>query len=569
MLTMGTAPRDGMRRLSAAVRMLCCAGMLFFFFGMMLAAPEFSHAEEPQRFDWFWAFYERDSTWLKSATVCRPFYLINRYRDDSSFEASLMPLVFWRYRDGRRSEWKSLLGLVDSLSYVHENGVPDYDFGIFPLLFFGCSPEKEDRYFFLLPFGGTIKGKLAHKRISAFAFPGVALFFLFPPANTYVALVWLVASLVPAYVNYEAKDYKAWGIFWPLIQRGVGPGRDDIRLLPFYAHNYKKDAYDNYNFLLVVNYQRVRIADDEQKTFFVFPLFARRWNVSGNASASALLWPFFSWGYNRKAGDFELNFPWPLVMIQDSENPYIYKRIFFPFCGLYRYERSSETFFITPLYFRLKSSSATMSSVSHYALLIIWSFAREYAGKPHPYYGNSWRYFKIWPLFHYEHDDRGNASFNLLSLLPLRDPDGYELLYQPFWTIFEYRRLMTGEQRLGFLMRLYYQAWGEGFLSVKLPLLFCLDVVKDELTRLTFFCSMFGYINDDGRPRLKLFWLPIALGGGDRARRETRGGRDAEMSGGRGESGPLRAEEAMSVPPISRDTRFRADEAVHVSARIF
>ncbi len=276
MLTMGTAPRDGMRRWSAAVRMLCRAGMLLFFFGMMLAAPDSSRAEETQRFDWFWAFYEKDSTWLKSSTVFRPFYLINTYRDDSSFEASLMPLLFWRYRDGRRSEWKSLFGLVDSLNYIHENGVPDYDFGFFPLLFFGSSPDKADRYFFLLPIGGTIKGKLAQKRISAFVFPGVALFFLFPPANTYVALVWLVASLVPAYVNYEAKDYKAWGIFWPLIQRGVGPGRDDIRLLPFYAHNYKKDAYDNYNLLLIINYQRVKLADDEQKTFFVFPLFARR-----------------------------------------------------------------------------------------------------------------------------------------------------------------------------------------------------------------------------------------------------------------------------------------------------
>lgn len=567
MLSTGINPAGLAGRSSRAVRVLCFAGAILFFFGMMASSPASSLAGEPRRFEWFWVFYERDSTWLKSSSAWRPFYVKNSYPDNSSFEASLMPLAFWRYRDGRRSEWKSLFGLVDSLSYVHENGVPDYDFGIFPLLFFGCSPDRADRYFFLLPLGGTIKGKLAHRRISAFAFPGVALFFLFPPANTYLALVWLAASLVPAYVDYEASGYKAWGVFWPLIQRGVGPGRDDIRVLPFYAHNYKKDMYDNYNFFLIINYQRVRLGDDEQKTLFVFPLFARRWNVSGNASSSALLWPFFSWGYNRKTGDRELNFPWPLVMMQDCESPYIYKRIFFPFFGLYRYERSRETFFITPLYFRMKSSSAAMSSMSRYLLFVVWSLEREYRGEPHPYYGNSWRYFKIWPLFHYERDDRGNASFNLLSLLPLRDPDGYELLYQPFWTIFEYRRLMTGERRLGFVMRLYYQAWGEDFLSVKLPLLFCLDVVKDELTRLTFFCSMFGYVNDDGRPRLKLFWLPIGLGRSGRNGREPRGGGGEEVSGVRGESAPMRARDVMSVPPVSLDARFAADRGPQLCAR--
>ncbi len=66
-------------------------------------------------------------------------------------------------------------------------------------------------------------------------------------------------------------------------------------------------------------------------------------------------------GYNMKSGDYELNFPWPLVMIQDSADPYIYKRIYFPFYGRYIF-RNSEMSFVTPLYFRLTRKTEYMMS---------------------------------------------------------------------------------------------------------------------------------------------------------------------------------------------------------------
>ena len=164
--------------------------------------------------------------------------------------------------------------------------------------------------------------------------------------------------------------------------------------------------------------------------------------------------------------------------------------------------------------------------------MLIWYFKRDYKKEPSPEYGSAWRYFKIWPLFQSEWDDRGNFSFNCVSLWPFRDPDGYEKLYQPFWTIMEYRRMQTGEKRLGFLLRLYYQRWSNDFLFIKIPVLFSYSKSHECINKLSFtdflsiFCynndkggsylslifSMFGYNNDKDGKYIRLFWIPINFG---------------------------------------------------------
>jgi hypothetical protein len=471
-------------------------------------------ADKELTYDWFWVFYEyeRDER-MESEVFFRPFFLRNIYTDRRVFEASLLP-VYWRNKTPRKDEKKFFLGLWSSVNYVHPSGVEDKDVFAFPLMY-GESPYERDRYFFLWPFGGTIKGKLVQDRISAYAFPGFLLFFLYPPSfpPTWTMLGIIILSLIPVYVDYEYKDYKAWGILWPLIQRGKSPTRDDKRFLPFYAHNYKRDQYDNYSYLLIFNCQKLLLKDDVQNTFFAFPFFGRRWSRSENMNASTLLWPFFSWGYNKKRGAYELNFPWPLVQVQDSQKPYIKKRIYFPFYGIYEF-RNQSTFFITPFYFTLKKQTKNFDSEYYFYAIIIWHFKRDYKKEPSPTYGRSWRYYKIWPLFQYEYDDRGNYSFNLLSLLFWRDPDGYEKMYQPFWTLFEYRTFQSGEKRLGLLLRTYYQRWGEDFLYIKIPLLFSYARSNGRLVELSFLLRMFSYSDDSRGEYLRLLWIPIRLGDG-------------------------------------------------------
>ena len=495
-----------------AVLIIATAALLALSFSMEATAA----GHDAMQYDWWWVFYETEVTRTREIFVpFRPFYMMVDRRNGREFRASLMPLVFWGYRTPHNDEWKSLLGLVGSVNYTHRDGRRDYDFGFFPFVLYGSSTASEDRYFHLWPFGGTIKGKLGQDRISTILFPGFVLFFIYPPVfpPTWTSAAILLLSLVPLYVEYDSGNYSAHGFLWPVYVRGSGGSREAFRILPFYSHNVKHGFYDNRSFLLLFNHQRYYLKNDTQTTFFAIPFYARRWSETENTGSSALLWPFFAWGYNRKSGNFAIHFPWPLVQIEDSISPYLYKRIYFPFYGIYRRE-NRETFFITPFYFSLETDTPSFISRYYYHFLIVWYFRRDYLSRPDPSYGWSWRYFKIWPLFQYEYDDRGNVSFNLLSLLPWRDPEGYERLYQPFWTLFEYKRTAEGERRLGILLRLYYQRWGHDYLDIKVPFLFSYSSRSEQLTELSFLMSMFSYYVSPDGAYIRLFWIPLRLGEG-------------------------------------------------------
>ena len=165
-----------------------------------------AHASEHVRFRWYWMFYEQEVTGDFSATVFRPFYL-RHATDRGFFEASLMPALYWRYKNDRKDSVNILLGAVRSTYYVHAQGMKDYDLMIFPFVLFGTAKEKRERYLLLWPFGGTMKGKFGYDKISAYVFPGLALFVFFPHltllygttwlAGVYTAL-FLVSSFLPA-----------------------------------------------------------------------------------------------------------------------------------------------------------------------------------------------------------------------------------------------------------------------------------------------------------------------------------------------------------------------------------
>ncbi len=477
-------------------------------------------AGEKRDFSWFWFLYEKESSQSYNALVYRPFFIRSADRN-VIYRGSLMPIFYWEYETWRKKEWKGLLGLIGAIDYIHAGGVKDYDFGFFPFIFYGDSPEPRDRYLLIWPFGGTLKGKFAHEEISPWIFPGFLLFFLYPPTSLASVLSWKTAafvllSLVPVYMTFKDKDYHAWSLLWPLILRGKSGTVDEFRVLPFYSRKIKKGYYKNYSYGMIVNYSKVFYKEDVHKTFFLLPFYGKKWSRSGRMGASALLWPLFSWGYDRHSGTFEVNLPWPFVQIKDSENPKIKKRIFFPVYGYYKYQEN-ETFFVTPAYFSLKKKAVLYTSEYYINFLIIWYFKRDYK-YDHRYYGRSWRYFKIWPLFHYEENDRGDISFNLLSFLWFRDPQVYERMYHPLLSIVEYRKFSDGEKRLGILLRTYYQRWTDNSFTAKMAIfipIFTYSDYNDKVTELSFLFSMFAYTNSSTGSYLRLFWIPIKIGEGD------------------------------------------------------
>ncbi len=477
------------------------------------AYPSAGSGRVVSKYDWQWFFYEKSSGRFGNVVVYRPFFL-EAEKDDNLFQASLMPLFFWRYKNERKDVRKGLFGFYESDRYLHEKNKADNDTGLFPFFYYGSGAEKEDDYLFVYPFGGTINGKFGLDYMSPYIFPGIALFFLYPPASllSFQTLLWGLIAMVPLYMNYGRGDYNAHAVLWPLIMWGESGTRRDFRIFPFYSRSYKKDWYDNYTYLMLINYRHTYFANDDRYTFFFFPFFGRKWSRSGEASAATVLYPFFSWGVDRKRGSREINMPWPLVQIADSRSPYTKKRIFFPFYGEYKYRNYTSTF-ITPFYFNITNRTDSVFSSYTYNFILCWYFKRDYTVR-HSYYGNSWRYFKIWPLLNIEWSDSGLYSINILSLLPFRDAEGYEKLYSPFWTLFEYRKSPEGMKHLGLLFRTYYQVWDDNYFKFKIPVIISYERKDDNLRELTFLLGAFGYDSDAKGSYLRLLWIPIRVGDG-------------------------------------------------------
>ncbi len=448
---------------------------------------------------------------------------------DNLFQASLMPLFFWRYKDRRDDVTKGLLGFYESVDYRHPGGGDDYDSGLFPVFFYGNGQNQNENYLFVYPFGGTIRGKMGYDRISPYVFPGVALFFIFPPSGifTWQTLLLGLAALVPAYTEFEQRDFQGKAVLWPLIAWGEGDKREVFRVLPFYAHNRKDGWYDNYQYLLLFNYRELYLKDDVKYTFFFFPFFGRKWSDSGRMKSYTVLWPFFSWGYDLDRNESEYNLPWPLVQIGDSDSPKMRKRIFFPFYGEYG-TSTYKSRFVTPFYFNIEKDDDFLKSEYHITAFILWYFKRDYSYR-HEYYGTSWRYFKLWPLMQTEWNDSGMFSVNILSLLPFRDTDGYEKLYQPFWSLFEYRKKPDGEKHLGLILRTYYQVWNDDFFKMKIPLLVSYENRNNRLKEFTVLLGAFGYERDGKGAYIKMAWIPVKIGDGDEAFAETAGSDDGAL----------------------------------------
>lgn len=465
--------------------------------------------------DWVWFFYEKSEDSSGSSVIYRPFFM-ETVSPDLTFQASLMPLFFTRYITADSDSVNGFFDFYQSSDYLHTGKQKDYDAAFFPLFMYGSGTDLSDNYLLVYPFGGTMKGKFGYDRISPYIFPGVVLFFIFPPSSifTFQTLLLGLAALVPAYTEFEEGDYSATAILWPLITWGGSESgkRSDFRFLPFYSHNRKEGWYENWSYLFICSYREMYLKDDTRYTFFLLPLFGRKWSREGRVSSYTVLWPFFSWGYDSGTNDREYNLPWPLVQIRDCDNPRVKKRIFFPFYGTYSYE-NYDSLFVTPLYFRINSRSERENSVYHIAGIIFWYFEREYSYN-HEFYGRSWSYFKFWPLLQVEWSDSGFYSLNILSLLPFRDTAGYERLYQPFWTLFEYRVKPGGQRHLGLLLRTYYQVWDSNLMKIKVPLLFNYTSWKGGLRELCFIAHAFGYERDSSGAYVRIFWIPLRVGDG-------------------------------------------------------
>jgi hypothetical protein len=423
-------------------------------------------------------------------------------QEDETRGYFLWPFVHY-VREGRETSF-GILGVDIYQQRVDHRGFIDTDCILGPVLY-GHSAD-EGSYLTILPFGGTLKGKLG----KSYALLILPPFFFYGEDNRGV--------------GPEGDVAKTTWVLFPFVNWVKGGGRSGFKVFPFYAHYEKTDAdgRDSYARTWVLwpfwTYQRNQLncGKGEQRMFFLFPFYGR--SDGPNTSQCAVLWPFFRWYENRgtsAGGPFwEFKF-WPFFAVHHGR--YRDRLDFWPFWGHKErtvpivtgkggYERYERTFVLWPFFRWERQDSDLLETRRFFFAPFLWSFATE--GKDGK--GRS-REFKIWPLFRYKEWPDGRLTVNLFSPLWFQDPEGgFERIYNPLFRIYEHGRTEEGGERTLFLWGLVQSRENEKRASFTVhPFLYWNERAKNDTSREeNFLFGLFQYRRQGKERGLRFFWLP-------------------------------------------------------------
>lgn len=445
---------------------------LFAIQGKQLTYP---YGEFSSNYWQFWFLYEREYRPGQKEVIFRPFYSsyydkVNRHQYDTSFYP-----FYYKESTYHWKKW-SFLFLFNGDSVVHPDTGQDEDVSI-PFFQWGKGDTERERYRSYFPLFGTVKSKLGYNEIS---------FVLFP-----------------LYANWRYKDFQAYSILWPLTLYGSSKVRKEYRFLPFFSHKSHIGKYSHNSILWPFIQWGVDNLDKKEPTSytFFFLLYAYKKSAFGNMKSFSLTYPLtlFSYGYDRRTSEYTMNALFYLIQFGYSNDKDYRRLMFIPFYGYSRYA-SKEFRLITPLYIHLKSDTYLVKSNFH-MFFPFYFYTNEYYVKEK----RRSVYHKFWPFFRWYKDYEGNLSWNALSLFPVKSIS-FERIWDPIWSIVEYQKMINGEKRLSFLMRLYTQRWNKNDFHIYIPLLLDLSLEKRK-TDIKFLYGLFGYEKKKGKRNYQLFWF--------------------------------------------------------------
>lgn len=455
--------------------------ILFFLIGFQGAyaeIPRQTYGEYKSDYWQFWFLYEKESRPGQSEVTFRPFF--SSYHEkymDFKYSTFLYPVYvkqktnYWHY-------W-SFLHFFSGTSISHPDSGKDDDI-ITPLVLLGKGETMRDSYFGLFPFFGKIKSKIGLSEIN---------FFLFN-----------------FYVSWHYKDYKARSILWPLTLYASSPTRMEHRILPFYSVKKHFGKYERYSILWPFFQWGHDFMDKKEpvKYLLIFPFYGLKKSAYGNMKSHSFLWlpligSFIGYGYDKRTGEKSFNALFFIYQYGASMAKDYKKHMFFPFIGYYRYA-SKETFFLTPLYFSMKTNTQHIKSTARYLVPFFWQIKTYYVKEE-----RTDSYYKLWPIFKYHKTPEGEVSWNILSPFPLRGTTA-EKIWDPVFSIVEYQKLANGEKRLSFLMRLYTQRWTKDEFHIYIPLILDLSLTP-EVTKFKILYGLIGYEKTKKGRKLQLLWF--------------------------------------------------------------
>jgi len=460
--------------------------LLFFLsvFSLEAKLPTTFTEDIPSDYYQFWFLYEQESRGAQSNLYVRPFY--GSFNDRTTafrFKTILSP-IFYREETNHWYTWSSMF-FFSGTGIKHEEGDEEDDILFSPLFFWGKGDTPKENYLSIYPFYGKLKNKLSYQEIRYFVFP---------------------LLIFPLYSEWNYKTYEAKSILWPLTLRGKSETRDELRIFPFFSWKEHSGKYRRYSILWPFFQWGEDRMDKKEPTRYklFFPFYLSKDTESGSMKSRAFLWfpilnSLFSYGFDKKTGQSNYSGLFFILQYTTSAKKDTEKFVFFPFYG-YSYFANKEAEFITPFYISLSQNTNHLKAKSIFILPFFSIIKQEYVGT-----GKKDMYWKVWPLVRYHKDSEGNLTWNTISLIPVRF-EAMEDIWEPIFSILEYKKLVNGEKRLHLLTRIYTQRWTEKEFNVHIPLL--VEYKKNEAGfKYDFLYGLIGIDTREEKMKFKMFWF--------------------------------------------------------------
>jgi hypothetical protein len=380
----------------------------------------------------------------------------------------------------------------------HQELAPsEFDYMLFPLLWYGNGPTQDEKYFALFPLFGSIKD------FAAFAEVG---FFLFP---------------LYYYAKKDVSSPETIHNITPFIRWANGGPRDGtFHVLPFFGHWKYEGKYDRYTFLWpIFHIQFNRLdTDDPSRMFGMWPLFGLE--KSERVRFLTILWPFFRFRTERvpRPGGldgqpyedvyYHQDFLWPLFRHTHTRE-YDHLRLF-PFYSRYHSDEVDSQAFAIPFFWKRQVRELDWTKDTFdFVPLIHWEEKRwlPHAGAAPRDDDSS---FKLWPLFQVKHE-AGGDDFKAPVLLPL-DTELYagefEANWSPLWELWHTHRFADGSTRGNAALRLVDWESRGGRSRFSLPLLYSYDGTPRRWSH-SLLLGLIKFGGGDGGAELKLLGMPI------------------------------------------------------------
>lgn len=383
-----------------------------------------------------WPFIEgrEDTEWKQS--FFRPFWN-RREEKGQEFKETEFLWPFGRITQRGSATYTTFFPFRFRTEETKEDGEKEVDDIRFPFLF--KHRQKGDNYTAIFPFFGHIKDRFGRDEIKF--------------------VMW------PIYTWQRKDDVTATTILWPFISFSSYPGGGGFKLWPLFGSSEKKGTFKK-SFILwpFYNYQWAQLkSGGTYECTVMFLIMGKERSPAGKADS--ILWPFFMHTENFKTGVTEDWYPWPLFGKGRGKD--YTKDQYLPFFSTTKEGGTKDDAILWPI----ATFTDRQTADSHYTsarVLPLWYDVKEEWPKDK----SRETYFHLWPLFHTSKKRNGVEKTESLSPIWLRENDGWERNWAPFFWLFQTGKDKDGVRYDHFLHRVYRHESGKDYGLLELKPLF-------------------------------------------------------------------------------------------------